>query len=407
MKFLSDLLGVLAFRAHALRSLAESEALARGIVFFSAGFLAYGLVRNSVYAALPELAMRQTGFIGSFFGLNLVQVLLFLLIVYIPAVIVLSNAMSGDGLGFSVSRQEYRTHISALLPVWGLLFLIAAPVQTLIPHFVNIGMFAISFGMLIRSVLLLAYTLWSIKQLSYLSTAQSLGVLILSWFTFPVYYVLISFLFALPFFFVIPIFYFGYQWFRGHVSSRTSEHTFRQHLQTFTMNPQDADAHFQLGLIDLKRRNLDAALRYFESALKIDPDDPEYHYYLGRVYELREEWAKGLEQYEETYRLNPEYGLGDIFREVGKGYLHTGNAEKALEFLRFFLTKRGSDPEGRYWLAMALQKSGDSEQMRVQLKMIIEQARSNPRFFRKENREWIYRARNALRSRQESAVSSQ
>jgi tetratricopeptide (TPR) repeat protein len=398
MKFLSDLLGVLAFRPHALRSLAERIALARGIVFFSAGYLAYVLVRNSVYAVLPELALRQTGVLGSFLDLNLVQVLLFLLIIYIPAVIILSNAISGDGLGFSISRQEYRTHISALLPVWGLMFVIAAPLQWLIPHFLIFGMLEISFGMLIRSALLLVYTLWTIKQLNHLSLAQALGATALSWFTFPIYYVLVSFLFALPFFFMIPLFYLGYQWFRGHYSSRMNERVFQQHLQTLTLNPQDADAHFQLGLIDLKRRNLEAALRHFENALQIDPDDPEYHYYLGRVYELKEDWNKTLEQYAETYRLNPEYGLGDIFREVGKGYLHTGNVEKGMEFLKFFLTKRGSDPEGRYWLAVALQKMGDSEQMRVQLKTIVEQARSNPRFFRKENREWIYRARNMIRT---------
>jgi hypothetical protein len=115
------------------------------------------------------------------------------------------------------------------------------------------------------------------------------------------------------------------------------------------------------------------------------------------------EWGPALEQYEETYSLNPEYGLGDIFREVGKGYLHSGRVEKGIEFLKFFLTKRSSDPEGRYWLAIALQKAGDSEQMRAQLNMIVEQARSNPRFFRKENREWVYRARGMIRdSRSES-----
>jgi tetratricopeptide (TPR) repeat protein len=398
MKFLSDLLGVLAFRIHALRSLAERDALAGGIIFFSAGFLAYALVRNSVYAVLPELALRHTGLIGSFLGLNLVQVLLFLLIIYIPAVIILSNAIAGDGLGFSISRQEYRTHISALLPVWGLMFFITTPLQWFIPHFLIIGMLEISFGMLIRSLLLLIYTLWSIKQLNHLSYAQSFGATALSWFTFPIYYVLISFLFALPFFFMIPLLFLGYQWIRGHFSLRTDERTFQQHLQTLTLNPQDADAHFQLGLVDLKRRNLGAACRHFENALKIDPGDPEYHYYLGRVYELKSDWSHALEHYEETYRINPEYGLGDIFREVGKGYLHTGNIEKSMEFLKFFLTKRASDPEGRYWLAVALQKMGDSEQMRIQLRMIIEQARSNPRFFRKENREWIYQARNMIRN---------
>jgi hypothetical protein len=69
-----------------------------------------------------------------------------------------------------------------------------------------------------------------------------------------------------------------------------------------------------------------------------------------------------------------------------------------MEFLTFFLEKRSSDPEGRYWLAMALQKAGNAGQMKTELNTLIEQARANPQFFRKENREWIYRARNLIRN---------
>ena len=76
----------------------------------------------------------------------------------------------------------------------------------------------------------------------------------------------------------------------------------------------------------------------------------------------------------------------------------SGRAEWPLLAVNGSTSKRGSDPEGRYWLAVALQKSGDADQMRMQLNTILEQARSNPRFFRKENREWIYKARSLLRN---------
>jgi tetratricopeptide (TPR) repeat protein len=397
MTLISNLLGMLAFRASGLRAQAERRASVAGVLCFCVGFLSYALVRNSVYAVLPELLSQRSGLISSFLDARLIQALLFLLLVYIPAIIVISNAISGDGLGLSVSRQEYQAHVSALLPLWGMLYLICAPLQWLIPHFLIIGLVEISVGMLVRSILLLGYTFWAIKRLNYLTPVQALGVFFLTWFTSPLYYVLTSFIFALPLFIMIPLVYLGYQWIRGYQAAHAGEHSYQQHLHALTSNPQDADAQYQLGLIYLKRRSLDAARRYFESALKIDPGDADYHYSLGRVYELKEEWIQALEQYEETYRINPEYSLGDIFREVGKGYLHTGNPEKAIEFLNFFLTKRGSDPEGRYWLAVALKKTGDTEQARLQLQTIIEQARSNPRFFRKENREWIYRARNVIR----------
>jgi tetratricopeptide (TPR) repeat protein len=394
MTLLRNLPGMLAFQKRALHAQADRQAFVSGVVCFCAGFLAFSAVRNAIYGALPD-------FVGPLDPVDtfshLTRTVLFFLLVYIPSVIVLSNAISGDGLDFAVSRPEYRSHGSALLPLWGILFLMDAPLQYFAPQFLVIRQFGISIGMLVLLPLLVVYTVWAIKQLSYLSLVQAVGVFALSWFTLPVYYFLTSFFFALPLFILFPLIYVGFQLLRGYLGSHAQERVFQQHLRSLTVNPQNADAHYQLGLIHLKRRNIDAARRYFENALKIDGTDPEYHYCLGQACELAGDWGKALEQYEATYRLNPEYGLGDVFREVGKGYLHTGNVEKGMEFLRFFLAKRDSDPEGRYWLAVALQKSGDLQQMRMQLSTILEQARSSPRFFRKENREWIYKARNLIR----------
>ena len=131
--------------------------------------------------------------------------------------------------------------------------------------------------------------------------------------------------------------------------------------------------------------------------LEIDPGDPDCHYFMGRVFEVRGDWSNAAKEYETTYSLNPEYALGDIFREVGKAYLHLDRPDKAIEFLQFFLARRSSDPEGRYWLAVVLQRTGKADEMRIQLNTILDQARSNPRFFRKEHRQWIYRTRILLR----------
>jgi tetratricopeptide (TPR) repeat protein len=398
MTFIADILGMLAFRTNSLRAQAERRALITGVICYSVGYLAYAVVRNLVYASLPEVAPLQLSLFSTFFNFQLIQTLIFILVVYVPALIVLGNAISGDGLGFSFSRKEYQAHSSALLCLWGMLYLITAPLQWLLPHFLIFGLLLeISLGKIICYLLLVVYTFWAVKHLNYLSAVQTVGVLAISIFALPIYYILISFIFALPFFLGIPVAYFAYQWIRGYVTSQTSERSFQQQLRALTLNPQDADAQYQLGLISLKRRNLITARKYFENAIQIDPNDPDYHYSLGRAHELDGAWDQALGEYEETYRLNPEYGLGDIFREVGKAYLHTGSVDKGIEFLNFFLSKRGSDPEGRYWLAVALQKAGDSEQMRAQLNMIVEQARSHPRFFRKENREWVFRARGMIR----------
>jgi hypothetical protein len=194
MKFFTEILGALAFRKHALQMQAERRALIAGVAIFCIGFLVYSIVRNSVYATQPEIA-GQFAPDASFLNSNLVQVflrliqtLLFLLIVYIPALAILANLFIDAGRGFSISKQEYQARISALMPLWGGLFLIAAPLQWLIP-FVPIKLSAnlvvdMSFGILALALLLFVYTFWAIGQLSSLSHVQAFGVFALSWFTF-------------------------------------------------------------------------------------------------------------------------------------------------------------------------------------------------------------------------------
>jgi tetratricopeptide (TPR) repeat protein len=399
MTFLLEILGVLAFRSRSLRALAARRALALPVLCLAIGFLAYVLVRNSVYSTLQSVPYVQAppSFLDSLLSSNLIQILLFFSLVYVPALIALSNWFAGDGLGFSVSRAEYTAHVSALFPLWGTLFLIAAPIQWIVPQFLVLDVVSISIGLLWLVLSMAAYTLWAIREIDYIPAAAALGVMVLSWLTLPVFYMLATFLLALPFFLLLPFVYVFALRLRELLAVKGSLRDFQQHLHSLTLNPRDADAHYQLGLLHLQRAHLDAAQGYFEQALAIDPRDPDYHYFMGRVFEARGEWPRAMEEYEATYRLNPAYRLGDIFREVGKGYLHTDKLDKAIEFLKFFLERRSSDPEGRYWLAVALRRSGKLDEMRVQLSAILEQARTSPRFFRRENREWIYRARMLLR----------
>jgi hypothetical protein len=190
MTLLPDLLGVLAFRTKALRALAGRPSLVKGLICFSLGFLAFVLVRNSVYAQLPEMTAAQADPVRSFFRLNLIQALLFVSLVYVPVIAFLSRGISGSGRGFSMTALEYRRHGSALLPLWGLLLLIVAPLQYVAPEFLVVGAVGISIGLAVLLVLLATYTVWAVQQLNSLSLVQALGVFCLSWFTLPAYYLL-------------------------------------------------------------------------------------------------------------------------------------------------------------------------------------------------------------------------
>ena len=399
MILLRDIMGLFAFRSPALRRLASRKSMLAAWLILAAGFILFSAVRSLVYASQDGAANPSDprGWAGALFDLHIIHLLLFVAVIYIPAVICLANALAGDGLGFSFSREEYRIHVSVLYPLWGILLLLATIVQWLIPQFVEFGYVTISATLLGLLPLLVVYSVWAIKEINYVSAIVALGVFVLSWFTLPLFYVMTSFLYALPSFIMIFILYLVYRRLRDYMAGRSGERNFQQHLHSLTINPQDAEALHQLGLIHFRRGNLNTAKSYYEQAIKIFGEDPYYRYHLGRLFEEMGDWPQALEQYEETYRLNPEFGLRDICREVGKGYLHTNNLDAAIEFLKYFLETRPSDPEARYWLAVTFQKQGRPEEMRGEIRTLLEMARTNPRFFRKENRRWLYRARGFIR----------
>jgi hypothetical protein len=192
MSLLSDLLGMLVFRVPALRSQSERRTVTGAAACFSAGFLAYALTRNRIYAALPELSRQSAGPIAYLYNLGLLQALVFVLAVYVPALALFSKMVAGKGLGFSVPRREYRLYASAFLPLWGLVFVIAAPVQWMVPHFLILGSFEVSVGYLVRSILVAVYTVWALKHLSGLKTSHACAAFILSWITLPALYLVNS-----------------------------------------------------------------------------------------------------------------------------------------------------------------------------------------------------------------------
>jgi hypothetical protein len=388
---------LLTFNGRALRALASRKRLVPGLAWLATGFTTFAVFRRMVYASL-HAGVVSPGLLDSLLRTNLVQALLFFSVVYLPVTIALSNAFAADGRGFTVSRQEYRSHGAVLFPLWGTLMMIAAPVQSLAPQFLVFGvLFGISIGLMALIFATFIYSVWAVRELNFIPAPAAVAVVVLASMTLPMFYLVTAVFSALPLFLMIPLIYLFLQKFRTVSLGRERDRRFRLHLQVLTANPQDADAHRQLALVQMERGNFEAARTHVESALRIQPGDPEYHYLLGRIFEQQHEWTSALQCYEETYRIDPHYGTGDIFREVGKAYLHTGSVEKAAEFLKFFLSNRDSDPEGRYWLALALQRMGSTEEMRVQLNTILEQARSNPAFFRRDKREWIFRARQLLR----------
>src|SRR5688500_1596465 len=159
-------MGLFAFRSPALRTLGSRKSMLAAWLLLAAG-LSLCSAGRSVLTAAQEGAVNPSdprGWAGALFDLHIIHLLLFVALIYIPALICLANALAGDGLGFSFSREEYSIHVSVLYPLWGILLLLATIAQWLIPQFVEFGYVTISATLLGLLPLLVVYSVWAIKE---------------------------------------------------------------------------------------------------------------------------------------------------------------------------------------------------------------------------------------------------
>ena len=397
MTSLRDILGLMRFREESLRSLAAHRSPLLPLGIFLAGFLTFGLVRSLVYAELRE-QQAAAGPLDYLFSLNAIPALVYFALILVPLLISLSNALAGDGLGFTVSLRDCRTWLMALFPLWGVLFLVAAPVQWLLPHFLVLGEFGISIGLLVLSSLMIFYTTWSTGRLAGVPPPMAAAVVVLSCLTLPVLYLLASRPYGALLALVVAVIFLCRSRLRVRAARSRVERALEQRIAALEVKLQDAEAQRRTGMMQLQLGRLKAAAASLGQAVQLRPDLPEYHYDLGRIFEAGGDWPAALARYEAARDLAPDCCQGNVMREAGKGYLHTGATDKAVELLRSFLREHASDPEARYWLSVALQKADCTEEMSIQLHTLLEQARSNPSQSRKENREWVLRARAMVRN---------
>lgn len=96
--------------------------------------------------------------------------------------------------------------------------------------------------------------------------------------------------------------YYLWLYFRGDLSdigwSLSACRSLKRHLEAATLNPRDAEAHLQLGLIHLRRRQVSEARARFEKALEIDSGEVDAHFQLGRLARLDSRWEDAIRHFE-------------------------------------------------------------------------------------------------------------
>ena len=191
---------------------------------------------------------------------------------------------------------------------------------------------------------------------------------------------------------------------RGYVSDIMGSHrakaAFKQNLESATLNPADASAHYNLGLIHQSRGELDQARERFERALQIDPEEIDASYQLGRIARQQKRYADAIKNFEQVVTRNPAHSQHEVWREVAATYIAAGQFEDARTALDQFLEHRPSDPEGLYLMGRAHAGLGHKREATSLMQACIEAVKTAPAYKYRASKRWLNEAQQFIKSSQ-------
>ena len=180
-------------------------------------------------------------------------------------------------------------------------------------------------------------------------------------------------------------------------SSVSSKQSFRRAMEATTINPRDADAHYQLGLLQMHRRSWAEAESRFRTAAGIQPDDADYSFQLGCVLREQGREKEALEWLQRAAQLNDKAANNEVWREIGAAQLALANWSDSLAALECYVSRREYDPAGLVYCGEALIQNGRTAEARQMFERAIEAVRTMPGYRRGELRRWSSRAEAGLK----------
>ena len=128
--------------------------------------------------------------------------------------------------------------------------------------------------------------------------------------------------------------------------------------QAIDVNPNYADAHYNMGNVLGRKNELDAAIECYKQALKINPEYAEAYYNMGLL--LQDRWNIGaaIECYKQALKINPEYA--EAHYNMGHLLQDRGNIGAAIECYKQALKINPEYAEAHYNMGVALKEKGET-----------------------------------------------
>jgi tetratricopeptide (TPR) repeat protein len=183
---------------------------------------------------------------------------------------------------------------------------------------------------------------------------------------------------------------------RGAGNAFRQRQNFKRFLHNATVNPNDADAHVQIALIYLQRRQDAKALEHLNRAVEIEPDEIDANYELGKIARSKGELQTALDHFSKVVEQNDKFALSEIWREIGATYMEAGMMTEARDALEKFVERRPVDSEGLYYLGAVLKAQGENEKAREMFEQSAEALKTAPYYRRPALKKWATLARKEL-----------
>jgi len=320
---------------------------------------------------------------------------------FIPATIILMSLFGSLGNAGVVLRRDYGVFATCALMAWcaaHLPFAIAAFLlaSTPIGASLHIGFWAAS-GILYG--VLLIFALRTVFGVEYGAAILTVAI---SW----VFYCLGSYVSLLisPWFFSPLLLIFAFAYFGGFLGSEVrgvgnamrQKRDMKRFLENATINPNDADAHLQLGLIYKKRHQHEKALEHFTKAFEIDAEEIDANYELGKIARESKDLQKAIEHFSVVVEQDETYSSSEVWREIGATYLEADMFDESQEALERFELKRPYDPEGLYYLGTLHKKKDEIDKANEMFNRTIEAVKTAAYYRRSELRKWASLAKKEL-----------
>lgn len=327
--------------------------------------------------------------------------LFFLIVIFVPACILAANLLDRRASFIVRLRQEYAPLVSCALYAWA-----AAHLLMIIPALVTYEPGGAS-PQVTEAVLRLAplpyflfLIVFALKAALQLGTGRAVGAVTIaacSLAALPFLSGILLWLLTSPFLLIIFILLLR-NFFGDLIGQQRAREDFKRHLETATLNPADATAHYNLGLIYQQRGQLEDARARFLRAVEIDPGEIDAHYQLGRISREQGRMAEAIQHFDAVVQRHEDHSQSEVWREVGHAYFDAGQLEDARAAFERFLSKRPSDAEGHYRYGLTLARLGRQEAAAAEMHACIEAARTAPSYKYRTEKRWMSEAETFLRA---------